>query len=166
LQVQVTPDEVFLPNLGAIDSSQRRNPAIAQCDKLGIQCLRPLLLLDMLQTSPRKIDLYFLLAHLSFQRSDAIFIATIPARSGKSLGAKLTQFAPSPVQNVRVNLEGTGHFGHCRLLLYLLWEKVMLCIAHGCVFVPSLFSATGTTHPENMSITSRRTPLNHRILVS
>jgi hypothetical protein len=66
----------------------------------------------MLQASPQKIDLHHLLAHLSFQRSDAIFIGAIPARSGKRLSAKLAQLAPPAVQNVRVYLAGTGHFGH------------------------------------------------------
>ena len=56
----------------------------------------------MLQASPQKIDLHHLLAHLSFQRSDTIFIGAIPARSGKRLGAKLAQLAPPAVQNVRV----------------------------------------------------------------
>ena len=56
----------------------------------------------MLQASPQKIDLHHLLTNLSFQRSDAIFIGAIPARSGKRLSAKLAQLAPPAVQNVRV----------------------------------------------------------------
>src|ERR1700686_3923316 len=66
----------------------------------------------MLQASPQKIDFHHLLPHFSFQRSDAIFIGAIPARSGKRLGAKLAQLTPPAVQNVRVYLAGTGHFGH------------------------------------------------------
>jgi hypothetical protein len=55
----------------------------------------------MLQASPQKIDLHYLLAHLSFQRSDTIFIGAIPARSGKRLGVKLAQLAPPAVQTFR-----------------------------------------------------------------
>jgi hypothetical protein len=51
----------------------------------------------MLQASPQKIDLHHLLAHLSFQRSDAIFIGAIPAWPRKRLGAKLAQLAPPAV---------------------------------------------------------------------
>src|SRR4051812_37626251 len=61
---------------------------------------------------PAKNRFYRLPAHLSFQRSDSIFISAILARSGKRLGAKLAQLAPPTVQNVRVYLAGTGHFGH------------------------------------------------------
>jgi hypothetical protein len=43
----------------------------------------------MLQASPQKIDLHHLLPHFSLQRSDAIFIGAIPARSRKRLSAKL-----------------------------------------------------------------------------
>src|SRR5437868_398984 len=61
---------------------------------------------------PAKNRFHHLLPHFSFQRSDAILIAAISARSGKRLGAKLAQLAPPAVQNVRVYLAGTGHLGH------------------------------------------------------
>src|SRR5437868_6142862 len=61
---------------------------------------------------PAKNRFHHLLPHFSFQRSDAILIAAISARSGKRLGAKLAQLAPPAVQNVRVYLADTGHFGH------------------------------------------------------
>src|SRR6516165_10704144 len=67
----------------------------------GSQCLQPPLL-----------DLHRLLTHLPLQRGDAVLIGPAPSPPGKRLDAELPQLAPPTMQDIRVNLAGTGHFGH------------------------------------------------------
>jgi hypothetical protein len=69
------------------------------------------LFLDMLQAPLQKIDLQRLATDLTFQLGDPALLLPPLAIACECLGTVIAQLAPPAVQDIRVHLAGSRHFG-------------------------------------------------------